>query len=78
MIDRRTLLMALASSASFADAAPVWAQQRKVRLVGFLALPARPDPLESSRFGGFVRGMREVGTSRATISRSSGALLGEI
>jgi len=61
MIDRRTLLMALAASASHVNTAAVLAQHRKVWLVGFLALPARPDPLEASRFGAFVRGMRELG-----------------
>lgn len=58
MIDRRKLLMALAASGS---PAAVRAQQRKVWLVGFLALPTRPDRLEASRFGAFVRGMRELG-----------------
>jgi putative ABC transport system substrate-binding protein len=29
--------------------------------VGFLVLPARPQPLESSRFGAFAHGMRELG-----------------
>lgn len=61
MISRRSFLMALVTTASCANAAAVCAQHRKVRLVGFLALPARPDPLESSRFGAFVRGMRELG-----------------
>jgi putative ABC transport system substrate-binding protein len=61
MIDRRTLLAALAASASFANAAAVRAQRPKVRVVGFLALPARPDLLEASRFGAFVYGMRELG-----------------
>jgi len=61
MIKRRTLLMALAAWAGVARDAAVSAQQRKVWLVGFLALPARPDRLEGSRFGEFVRGMRELG-----------------
>ena len=61
MIDRRTLLMALAASSSPLNTAAVRAQQRKVWLVGFLALPTRPDRLEASRFGAFVRGMRELG-----------------
>jgi putative tryptophan/tyrosine transport system substrate-binding protein len=37
------------------------AQHRKVWRVGFLAVPSRPVPLESSRFGAFARGMRELG-----------------
>jgi putative ABC transport system substrate-binding protein len=61
MIDRRTLLMALAATASPANTAAVRAQRHKIWLVGFLALPTRPDPLERSRFGAFVRGMRELG-----------------
>jgi ABC-type uncharacterized transport system substrate-binding protein len=60
MIDRRTLLVALAA-ASFGDASKIGAQQRKSWRVGFLALPTRPEPLEASRFGAFVRGMRELG-----------------
>jgi hypothetical protein len=36
------------------------AQQRTWR-VGFLALPKRPEPFQSSRFGAFVRGMRDLG-----------------
>jgi putative ABC transport system substrate-binding protein len=36
------------------------AQQRMAR-VGFVALPQRPAALESSRFGAFARGMRELG-----------------
>jgi putative tryptophan/tyrosine transport system substrate-binding protein len=36
-------------------------QQRKVWRVGFLAVPRRPDPLVSSRYGAFARGMRELG-----------------
>jgi putative ABC transport system substrate-binding protein len=40
----------------------VWAQQqRKVWRVGFLAVPRRPDPLVSSRYGAFARGMSELG-----------------
>jgi len=36
-------------------------QQRKVWRVGFLAVPLRPAALESSRYGAFARGMRELG-----------------
>ena len=36
-------------------------QQRKVWRVGFLAVPLRPVPLESSRYGAFAQGMRELG-----------------
>jgi putative ABC transport system substrate-binding protein len=61
MIDRRTLLIALATAAGIANAPSASAQPRKIWHVGFLALPARPEPLDSSRFGAFVRGMRELG-----------------
>jgi putative ABC transport system substrate-binding protein len=36
-------------------------QQRKVWRVGFLAIPERPIALESSRYGAFARGMRDLG-----------------
>lgn len=39
----------------------VRAQQRKIWRVGFLAVPSRPVPLASSRFGAFAEGMRELG-----------------
>jgi putative tryptophan/tyrosine transport system substrate-binding protein len=37
------------------------AQQRKIRRVGFLAIPLRPAVLESSRYGAFAQGMRKLG-----------------
>jgi putative ABC transport system substrate-binding protein len=39
----------------------VRAQPRRVWRVGFLAVPSRPVPFESSRFGAFAQGMRELG-----------------
>jgi len=36
-------------------------QQRKVWRVGFLGVPLRPAPFESSRYGAFARGMRDLG-----------------
>jgi len=60
MMNRRKLLKMLVGSAGFASAT-ARAQQRRVWLIGFLALPTRPDRLEASRFGAFVRGMRELG-----------------
>jgi putative tryptophan/tyrosine transport system substrate-binding protein len=60
MINRRTLLSALALSTVSALPGALAQQQRKWR-VGFLALPARPEPLETSRFGAFSLGMRELG-----------------
>jgi putative ABC transport system substrate-binding protein len=36
-------------------------QQRKIWRVGFLAMPLRPAVLESSRYGAFAQGMRELG-----------------
>jgi putative ABC transport system substrate-binding protein len=61
MIDRRTLLIGLATTAGFAKAPKCSAQPRKIWHVGFLVLPARPEPLDSSRFGAFVHGMRDLG-----------------
>jgi putative tryptophan/tyrosine transport system substrate-binding protein len=59
-MNRRNILMLLLGSAGF-NCPIARAQHRKTWLVGFLALPARPDRLEASRFGAFVRGMREEG-----------------
>jgi putative tryptophan/tyrosine transport system substrate-binding protein len=36
-------------------------RQRKIWRVGFLAMPLRPAVLESSRYGAFAQGMRELG-----------------
>jgi putative ABC transport system substrate-binding protein len=60
MIDRRTLVstvgLLVVSAATGASA-----QQQRIWRVGFLALPERPNLLETSRFGAFARGMRELG-----------------
>jgi putative tryptophan/tyrosine transport system substrate-binding protein len=58
MINRRTLLSALGLSmfSALSDA-----QEQSNWRVGFLALPARPEPIETSRFGAFSQGMRELG-----------------
>jgi putative tryptophan/tyrosine transport system substrate-binding protein len=60
MMDRRKLLAMMGSSVACATSA-AFAQQQRVWRVGFLALPSRPDPFEPTRFGAFVRGMRELG-----------------
>jgi putative ABC transport system substrate-binding protein len=60
MISRRTLLSALGLSV-FPAISGALGQQHKVWRVGFLVLPARPHALESSRFGAFAYGMRELG-----------------
>src|SRR5262249_34594140 len=59
MINRRVMLWTMGLSAVLARNSAV-AQQRTWR-VGFLALPKRPEPFQSSRFGAFVRGMRDLG-----------------
>jgi ABC-type uncharacterized transport system substrate-binding protein len=60
MMDRRKLLTMM--GAATACAAPgAFAQQQRIWHVGFLTLPVRPDPFEPTRFGAFVRGMRELG-----------------
>ena len=60
MINRRTLLTTVALSVVSAMSG-AFAQQQRTWRVGFLALPERPDPLETSRFGAFARGMRDLG-----------------
>jgi ABC-type uncharacterized transport system substrate-binding protein len=60
MMNRRTLLSTIGLSLVSA-ASRSFAQQQRIWRVGFLALPERPEPFESSRFGAFPRGMRELG-----------------
>jgi len=60
MINRRILLWAFVLLAIPA-ATRAFAQQTRIWHVGFLALPERPEPVESSRFGAFARGMHELG-----------------
>ena len=60
MIGRRALLCALALPLLLASSR-TFGQQHRVWRVGFLALPKRPEPIESSRFGAFALGMRELG-----------------
>jgi putative tryptophan/tyrosine transport system substrate-binding protein len=60
MIYRRTLLSGFCALAIPA-ATRAFAQQGRVWHVGFLALPVRPESVESSRFGAFALGMRALG-----------------
>jgi putative tryptophan/tyrosine transport system substrate-binding protein len=60
MMDRRTVISAIALATLGARSGALAQQQRSWR-VGFVALPERPEPLESSRFGAFALGMRELG-----------------
>ena len=60
MMDRRTLISAIALATVCARSGAFAQQQRSWR-VGFVALPERPEPLEGSRFGAFALGMRELG-----------------
>jgi putative ABC transport system substrate-binding protein len=60
MIHRRTLLSVLCTLAIPA-ATRAFAQHGRVWHVGFLALPVRPESVESSRFGAFSLGMRALG-----------------
>ena len=62
MMDRRTLISAIALATVCARSGAFAQQQRSWR-VGFVALPERPEPLEGSRFGAFALGMRELGYS---------------
>jgi putative tryptophan/tyrosine transport system substrate-binding protein len=59
MINRRVMLWTMGLSALLVRNSAI-AQQHTWR-VGFLALPKRPEPFQSSRFGSFVRGMRDLG-----------------
>ena len=59
MMDRRTLISAIALATVCARSGAFAQQQRSWR-VGFVALPERPEPLEGSRFGAFALGMRET------------------
>jgi putative tryptophan/tyrosine transport system substrate-binding protein len=59
MMNRRILLWTMGLSAIF-DSHSAIAQQRTWR-IGFLALPKRPEPFRSSRFGAFVQGMHDLG-----------------
>ena len=60
MINRRILLSAFGMLAIPA-ATRAFAQQGRIWHVGFLALPERPESIESSRFGAFALGMRALG-----------------
>src|SRR5215510_3911494 len=57
---RRELLVILGAAAAWSLGARAQ-QQAKVWRVGFLAIPQRPAALDSSRYGAFARGMRELG-----------------
>ena len=57
MITRRSVLTSIAFAAY-----PMRARgQHRQWRIGFLALPSRPNPFETSRFGAFARGMRDLG-----------------
>jgi putative ABC transport system substrate-binding protein len=59
---RRRALLVILGAAAVAWPLGVRAQQQaKVWRVGFLAIPQRPAALESSRYGAFARGLRELG-----------------
>jgi ABC-type uncharacterized transport system substrate-binding protein len=60
MMDRREFL-AIIGSAVAGVTSTAFAQQQRILRIGFLALPSRPDQFEGTRFGAFVRGMRELG-----------------
>jgi putative ABC transport system substrate-binding protein len=63
---RRKLLIALGASALAAPLVSFAQQQGKVWRVGFLAQNVRPDSLDSHYYGGFLRGMRELGYVEGT------------
>jgi putative tryptophan/tyrosine transport system substrate-binding protein len=59
--NRRKLIIALGAGALTAPLGSAAQQPGKVWRVGFLALPSRPTPLDTHYYGGFLRGMRELG-----------------
>jgi putative tryptophan/tyrosine transport system substrate-binding protein len=59
MINRRLMLWTMGLSAMTAWNSAV--AQHYTWRVGFLALPKRPEPFQSSRFGAFAQGMRDLG-----------------
>jgi putative ABC transport system substrate-binding protein len=60
-MNRREFIVVLGASTAAWPLGVRAQQPRKVWRVGFLALPLRPSPLESSRYGAFAKGMRELG-----------------
>jgi putative ABC transport system substrate-binding protein len=61
MNKRRKLVIALGAGLLAAPLSSIAQQQGKVWRVGLLSLNGRPDSLDSHYFGGFPRGMRELG-----------------
>jgi ABC-type uncharacterized transport system substrate-binding protein len=61
VLQRRAFITLVGGAAVAWPLSPRAQQSGKVRRVGFLALPSRPEDLYASRFGGFARGMRELG-----------------
>ena len=58
---RRRLLIALGAGALAAPLSSFAQPQGKIWRVGFLSARSRPDSLDSTDYGAFVRGMRELG-----------------
>ena len=61
MNNRRKLVIALGASAFASPLSSLAQPATKVWRVGFLVFRGRPDSLETDPFGGFLRGMRELG-----------------
>src|ERR1035437_7583149 len=61
MMNRRKLLTALGLCVLATPLGSFAQQQSKVWRVGFLSQRARPESLDADDFGGFPRGMRELG-----------------
>jgi putative tryptophan/tyrosine transport system substrate-binding protein len=60
-VNRRQLITLLGGAASACPVAARAQQRRRIWRVGFLAIPLRPPAIESSRYGAFAQGMRELG-----------------
>ena len=61
MNNRRKVLVALGAAVLGSPLTPHAQPQSKVWRVGFLSFRGRPDSLDTDVFGGFARGMRELG-----------------
>jgi putative ABC transport system substrate-binding protein len=61
MNNRRKLIVALGASALVTPLGSFAQQQHKVWRIGFLSQRGRPESLDADDFGGFPRGMRELG-----------------
>jgi putative ABC transport system substrate-binding protein len=60
-VNRRAFIILIGAAAAARPLATRAQQRRRIWRVGFLAIPLRPAAIESSRYGAFAQGMRELG-----------------